>query len=449
MTDSAVATDTPPIGPHPVAKAPGGTAYSYLVVGILMLVYIFNFLDRQIMSILAIPIRTDLNLSDTQLGMLTGLAFAIFYTTLGIPVAWLADRAKRTWIIATACAVWSVFTALCGTAQNFWQLLLFRIGVGAGEAGGSPPSYSLISDYFPPRQRGTALAIYSLGVPLGSALGTALGGFVAAEYGWRTAFMAVGIPGIALALLLLIVVREPKRGGMDRLAEGAQAHPPSPPIWAAIGGFISNRTLVLTALSSGLSAFVGYAMLTWPPQFLTRVQGMTLQEIGLWYAIVTGLASAIGTFGSGWLVDKLGARSPRFYAYVPAIAFAASFPFYFGFLFAPTWQISLLFLAVPSLVNNMYLAPALAVVQNAAPPSQRTVSGALLLFVLNLIGLGGGPVYVGMVSDALAEEYGTASITWGLVALLPFVLIVVGSHILAARSMPGRRTAEEAAALYK
>jgi MFS family permease len=431
----------PPIGPHPAATAPRNTTYSYVVVLVLMLVYIFNFLDRQIMSILAIPIKADLNLSDTQLGMLTGLAFAIFYTTLGIPVAWLADRAKRTWIIAGACAIWSVFTALCGTATNFWQLLLFRIGVGAGEAGGSPPSYSLISDYFTPERRGTALAIYSLGVPVGSALGTALGGFVAAEYGWRVAFFSVGVPGVLLALLLLIVVREPKRGGMDVLAPGAEAHPPSPPLLQAVGSFFSNRTLLLTALSSGLSAFVGYAMLVWPPQYLSRVQGMSLQEIGFYYAVVTGFTSAVGTFGAGWLVDKFGRRNPRAYAYVPAAAFAISLPFYFGFLFAPNWQTSLAFLAVPSLMNNMYLAPALAVVQNAVRPGQRTVSGALLLFVLNLIGLGGGPVYVGMVSDSLAGEYGVRSLQYGLLALVPFVAVTVIAHLIASRSMPGRQAA--------
>jgi MFS family permease len=352
----------------PAAASPG---YRYLVVTILMVVYTFNFLDRQIVSILAEPIRQDLGLSDTQLGMLTGLAFAIFYTGFGIPVAWLADRANRVRIIATACALWSLFTAACGMAGNFTQLLLFRMGVGVGEAGGSPPSYSLISDYFPPQERGKALALYSLGVPFGSMFGSALGGWIAANYGWRAAFYAVGLPGLLLALLLVIVAREPKRGALDALVDGETEHA-AIPFAAALGRFFANRTLVITAFSSGLSAFIGYAILTWAPPFLIRVKGMSLEEIALYYSLVLGITGAIGTFGAGWLVDRLGRMNRRWYAYVPAIAFAVSIPFFIGFLLAPTWQLALLCFAGPALLNNMYLAPALAVVQNAVAPSMRT-----------------------------------------------------------------------------
>ncbi len=429
------AQEVAPQAGHPEGPAIGNRAYRYVVVAILALVYVFNFLDRQILSILAEPIRADLGLSDTQLGMLTGLAFALFYTTLGIPIAWLADRARRTWIIAIACAVWSGFSALCGTAANFWQLLLFRIGVGAGEAGGSPPSYSLIADYFPPEQRGTALAIYSLGVPIGSALGTALGGYVAAIYGWRIAFYAVGLPGVILALLVLVVVREPKRGGMDPMTAGATAHAPSVPLPQAIAAFFRHPTLRAVALSSGLSAFVGYAMLNWAPSFLIRVRAMELTEIAIWYAAVTGITSAIGTFGSGWLVDRLGKMSPRAYAYVPAAAFAISLPFFVGFLLAPSWPVALAFLAVPSLMNNMYLAPAITVIQNAVPPARRAVSSALLLFVLNLIGLGGGPVFVGAISDAFAATHGDRSLLFGLGAVTPIILLTIGAHLYAARTM--------------
>ena len=432
MTDIAQPSGAP-------AAAPRSTPYAYLVVLVLMLVYIFNFLDRQILSILAEPIREDLNLSDTQLGMLTGLAFALFYTTLGIPVAWLADRARRTWIIAAACAIWSAFTALCGTAQNFWQLLFYRIGVGAGEAGGSPPSYSLIADYFPPHRRGTALALYSLGVPLGSAIGTAVGGFVAAEYGWRVAFFAVGVPGMVLALLVLLIVREPRRGAMDPVAHGQTAHAPSVSLPRAVGGFFSNPTLLAVGLSSGLSAFVGYAMLNWGPAFLIRVKGMSLTDIAVWYALVTGITSAIGTFGSGWLVDRLGRLNPRAYAYVPAAAFAISIPFFIGFLLAPSWPVALLFLAIPSLMNNMYLAPAITVVQNAVPAAQRSVSGAVLLFVLNLIGLGGGPVFVGAISDHFKPEHGDQSLLYGLGALTPVIVLTIVAHLIAARTMARRR----------
>jgi sugar phosphate permease len=418
-----------------ITAAPAGKSYRYLVVIVLAVVYTFNFMDRQIMSILQEPIRKELNLSDTQLGMLTGLAFALFYTTFGVLLAWAADRFKRTWIMAASCAVWSLFTAFCGMAMNFTQLALSRVVVGIGEAGGSPPSYSLISDYFPPKERGVGLAIYSLGVPIGSMVGAGVGGAIAAAYGWRTAFIAVGLPGLLLALVMLVLIREPKRGGLDPIAAGAVAHDPAPPMASAIASFFANRTLVLVAISSGLSAFVGYAMLNWNPSFLMRVKGMSLAQVGAYYSLVLGITGMIGTFGSGWLVDKLSLRDRRWYSWVPAIAFALTIPALAGLLWAPTWQIALLFLAVPSLLNNMYLAPALTVVQNAVPPARRTMSGAILLFILNLVGLGGGPLYVGYISDHAKAQYGDNSLMIGFTALFPMILLTIGAHILASMSI--------------
>lgn len=414
---------------------PPSSSYRYLVVWLLAVVYTLNFLDRQIVSILAEPIRKDLDLTDTQLGMLSGIVFALFYTGFGIPIGWLADRARRVWIISGACALWSLFTALCGTATNFVQLALFRMGVGIGEAGGSPPSYSLISDYFRPEERGTALAIYSLGVPAGSMFGSALGGWIAAEWGWRTAFFVMGVPGIILAILLLLVVREPKRGGLDPLAAGKTEHDAAPPIWVAIGGFFGNRTLVFTAVAAGLSAFVGYAALTWNPPFLIRVKGMSLTEVAAYYSLVLGITGMIGTFGAGWLVDKLSARDKRWFAWVPAIAFLITIPFWFGIIYAPTWQIALACIAVPALLNNCYLAPALAVVQNAVPANRRTISGAVLLFVLNLIGLGAGPVYVGRISDMAKAEHGEQSLTIGFLALIPVVVVTILAHLVSSWSI--------------
>jgi MFS family permease len=410
-------------------------SYRYFVVCFLAIVYTFNFMDRQIMSILQEPIRKEMGLSDTQLGMLTGLAFAVFYTTFGIPVAWLSDRFKRVRIMAFACAVWSLFTAGCGLAANFTQLALARVMVGMGEAGGSPPSYSLISDYFPPKERGVGLAIYSLGVPIGSALGVALGGWVAANYSWRTAFVAVGLPGLLLAVVMLVAIREPKRGGLDPVLGGGTRHEPAPPIWSALAAFFANRTMVLTAISSGLSAFVGYAMLSWNPPLLERVKGMSLKEVAAWYSIVLGVTGVIGTFASGWIVDRLSRRDARWYAWLPAIAFALSLPALAGVLWAPTWPIALAFLAVPALLNNMYLAPALAVVQNAAPPSRRTMAGATLLFILNLVGLGGGPVYLGHISDMAKPVHGDHSLLYGYAALAPIILLTIGSHLLASHSI--------------
>ncbi|WP_395670280.1 spinster family MFS transporter [Phenylobacterium sp.] len=415
------------------AGGKSGLAYSYLVAWLLAVVYTLNFLDRQIVAILAEPIRKDLNLTDTQLGLLGGIAFAAFYTTFGLPVAWLADRAKRVWIISGACALWSLFTALCGTATNFVQLALFRMGVGIGEAGGSPPSYSLISDYFPPEKRGTALAIYSLGVPAGSMLGAFAAGRIAEAHGWRTAFFAMGVPGIILGVVLLLVIREPKRGAYD--VPGAANDEPAPPLLQAISGFFRQRTLTLTAISSGLSAFVGYAGLAWNAPYLIRAKGMTLVEVANYYSIVLGITGMVGTIAAGWLVDRLAPRDRRWFAWVPAIAFTITLPFWFGIVWAPTWPIALAFIAIPCLLNNMFLAPALAVVQNAAKPAQRTISGALLLFVMNLIGLGLGPVYVGRISDMAKAEYGAQSLSVGFLALIPMVVLTIACHLATASSI--------------
>jgi MFS family permease len=417
----------------PGAKA--GPRYRYLVVGVLVVVYTLNFLDRQLVSVLAEPIRKDLHLTDTQLGMLGGLYFAAFYTFFGIPVGWLADRTKRIWIMSGACALWSLFTMGCGAATSFVQLAVMRMGVGIGEAGGSPPSYSLISDYFPPKERGTGLAIYSLGVPLGSMLGAALGGGIAAHYGWRTAFFAVGAPGVLMALVMLLVIREPKRGGLDAYADGKDAHEPPPPLLSAVASYFANRTLLLVAISSGLSAFVGYAGLAWNTPYLMRVKGMSLTEVAAYYSVVLGVTGVIGTFAAGWLADRLGQKDRRWYAWLPAIAFTLSIPFWIGIIKAPTWQIALLFIAGPALLNNMYLAPALAVVQNAVPPARRTISGATLLFVLNLVGLGGGPVFVGRISDMAKPHYGNQSLAIGFAALIPMVALTVLAHLAASMSI--------------
>jgi predicted MFS family arabinose efflux permease len=366
---------------------------------------------------------------------LAGLNFAVVYTTLGLPVAWLADRGNRVRIISIACAIWSACTVLTGKATSYMELALLRMGVATGEAGGSPPSYSLIADYFPAEKRGKALAVYSLGVPFGMLLGSAAGAWTAEHYGWRMAFVAVGAPGLVMAVVLWLAIREPKRGQMDALAPGQTKHAETPSILDAIKAYVKDRTLLLTALSSGCSSFVGYAMLAWGPSFLTRVKGMSQMEIAMYYSFVSGIAMGFGTFGAGWLVDRWGRRNKRAYALVPAIAFLTTIPFFIGMIYAPTWPIALAFLAVPSLLNNMYLAPAITVVQNGVSPSQRTMASAILLFVLNLIGLGLGPWYVGALSDHLLPEYGKASLQLAMLGLLPFIVLTVLAHVAAARSI--------------
>ncbi len=419
-----------------------GGFYRYRVAGFLALVYAFNFMDRQIMSILQEPVRQEFGLSDTQLGMLTGLSFALFYTSFGVPVAWLADRYRRVPIMAVACGVWSLFTAACGMAQSFGQLVTARVLVGAGEAGGSPPALSLLSDYFAPRERGLGMAIYSLGVPAGSAAGAALGGWVAAHYGWRMAFVAVGAPGVLLALLMPLIVREPVRGALD---DGPPA-PPAGALWPALRACAADRTLLLTGLAAGLSAFVGYAMLAWNPSLLTRTKGMALADIATWYALLLGVTGLIGTFGAGWLADRLGARDPRWYAWLPALAFALLIPGLVGALLVPGWAGALACLAAPMLFNSVYVAPVLAVVQNAAPAQRRAIATALVVLIIALIGLGGGPLFLGTVSDLAKPALGDRSLLAGYAALLPVVVMTILLYLLLARSIGSAPSRTEAPA---
>jgi MFS family permease len=416
---------------HSTIDAPrAGSAYRYVVAAFLALVYAFNFMDRQIMAILQEPIRAEFVLSDTQLGLLTGFAFALFYSSCAIPVAWLADRRRRVPLMATAVAIWSFFTAACGLAQNFSQLALARLLVGAGEAGGAPPSYSLLSDYFRPGERGTGLAVYSLGVPIGSAAGAAVGAAVAAHYGWRMAFIAVGAPGLLLALALPIVVREPARGRLDSRRSSAPLS-----IMQAARAYFADRVLRLTTCSTAMSAFVGYALLAWNPSFLKRVKGMSLHEVSLYYALVLGITGLVGTFAAGWLVDRFGARDRRWYAWLPALAFLLMIPGIGGAILLPGWRGALSCLALPTLLLNIYLAPALAVVQDQSPPERRAMSGAIMAFIAVLVGSGGGPLFVGTMSDLAKPTYGDGSLLFGYAALIPMIVMTIGLHMLAARSL--------------
>lgn len=409
------------IGGNTASPAPRRSAYRYYVVAVLVLIYAVNFLDRQIMAILVAPIGKDLSLSDTQLGMLSGVAFALFYATLGLPIARLADRYNRVRIIAISCAIWSGFTICCGMAGNFLQLAAARVGVGIGEAGGSPPSYSIIADYFPPQERGYAMSLYSLGIPLGITLGTAFGAVVANAYGWRVAFFAAGAPGLVLAVLLLTTVREPLRGGLDAVNEASK----DSSLLKSLRAFFSDPVLRSTALSAGLSAFCGYGATAWAPAYLIRTMGMTLPEVALWYSLVNGIAMATGIFLSGWVADRWARTNPGAYALMPGLGLLATIPFFIGFLLAPSWPLALALFVVPGLTFSMYLAPALSVIQNAVHPSERSTSGAILLLMINLIGLSGGPFLVGWVSDHLAPSFGTGSLRFGLAALIPAIVLAV------------------------
>lgn len=421
---------------------PRTSAYAWQVLAILWFVYVLNFLDRQLLSILAKPIQDSLGVTDGQLGMISGLYFALFYCLISIPVGYLADRTNRVKVLAIACGVWSAATAGCGAAGNYGQLVAARMMVGVGEAGGVPPSYAIISDYFPPGRRGTALGIFNLGPPIGQALGVAFGAAIAVAFSWRHAFYVLGAVGIIAAIVVYLVVREPVRGGLDPVA----AKPATKAaFWPTCKMFFTNPTLMLAALGSGATQFITYGLGNFTVLFLQREKGMALEDVAIWYALVVGIAMSAGIFVSGRMIDKYVRKSKAAYAILPAISLALAIPFYIGFVWAEQWQIALLFLIGPTFLNYFYLSSAVTLVQQEVKPNERVMSGALLLLIMNMIGLGLGPTYVGMASDYFRPQFPDNSLQISLYTLLPFYLIAIGCFIALARRL-GREGASGAKA---
>lgn len=436
MSEAAV-----PAQPLPAAPAqPDSRAWSVLVI--LCFVYVLNFLDRQLLSILAKPIQDDLGVTDGQLGLISGLYFALFYCLVSIPVAWLADRTNRARVLALACALWSAATIACGLARTYPQLAVARMTVGLGEAGGVPPSYAIISDYFPRGTRGTALGLYNFGPPIGQALGVAFGASIAAAYSWRDAFILLGAVGIGAALIVYLFVREPERGRLDNLSAAEAAEPAR--FWETCRMFFTRPTLLLVALACGATQFITYGSLNFTTLFLMREKGMTLGEIAIWYALLVGICVTAGMYVSGRLTDRLVGRNKRAYAYIPAIGLVLAVPFFVGFVWAPTWGLALAFLALPTGLNYFYLSPAVALIQEEVRPNQRVLAGALLLLVMNLIGLGLGPTYVGAASDWFRASYPDHSLQMAFYTLVPFYALAVLLFLALARAI-GRETAAQQA----
>jgi len=433
-------------GPGATNARPGARAW--VVLGVLTFVYVLNFLDRQLLSILAKPIQDDLGVTDGQLGLIGGLYFAMFYCILAIPVGWLADRTNRVKVLAFSCGLWSAATAACGMASSYPQLALARMAVGVGEAGGVPPSYAIITDYFPPGTRGTALGLFNLGPPIGAAMGVAFGASVAAAYSWRMAFLWVGVVGVLTAVGVWCFIREPRKGGLDPAP--AQPSSPAAATGAAPGfvdtcrNFFANPVLRNMALACGATQFVTYAMLNFTVLLLMREMGMTLEDVAVWYALVFGLGSAAGMFASGRLIDRLARRSRTAYAYLPAAGLVLAIPFFLGFVSAGSWQLALLFLVLPTGLNYFYLSPAVTLVQEEVRPDQRVLSGALLLLVMNLIGLGFGPTYLGMASDFFRATHPDNSLQMAFYTLVPFYLLAIGWFLLLARSIRRQLAQQEA-----
>lgn len=421
------------------ARTPLFTAsYTQYVLGVLVVVYVFNFIDRQILAILAPSIKAELGLSDTQIGALTGVAFGIFYATLGIPIARLADRYSRVNILSICLAIWSLMTALSGLAANFWHLLIARIGVGIGEAGGSPPSHSLIADYFPPERRATALGIYALGIPIGILFGNLAGGWINEFFGWRLAFFVVGIPGLMLALLLKFSVKEPPRGYSEpNRTKQPESKVSFAKVLKTMWGYPTFRHI---SLGCGTQAFVGYGAIAWMPSFLVRTHDMSIGQVGTALGLIIGICGGAGTLLGGYLADRFGANNLKWYMLLPALGFLIAVPFGFGVFIVDSLFLALFLYTVPAFLVNLYTGPTFGMTQSLAPLAMRAAASALLLFILNIIGLVFGPTTIGVLSDLLQGSWGMTEVESLRYALLlcNFVYLISFVHYyLASRSLTG------------
>ncbi len=402
------------------------TGYRNFALAMLLLVYTFNFVDRQILGILASAIKTDLQLSDKQLGLLGGLAFALLYSTLAIPLAWLADRTSRTWVITLSLAVWSLFTGLCGFATGFGQLFAARIGVGVGEAGGIAPSYAVIADMFPPRSRARALAVYSLGIPLGSAAGVMLGGYIAARVDWRTAFFVVGAAGVLLAPLFRLVVREPVR---DAPVAGRA------PVGRVFAILAAKPSFWLLALGAASSLMLGYGLAFWLPSLLKRSFHLDLVQTAQFYGAVLLIGGVPGILLGGAIGDRFGGRDRAIYARAPAIAFLIAVPLFAAGILSTSTAAAFLFFLIPQALVYLWLAPVVTAVQHLVPAHMRATASASFLLINNLIGLGAGSFALGAVSDGLTARFGEEALRYAMLGGLSLYLLAGALMWLASKPL--------------
>lgn len=419
---------------RPGAESAG---YRALVLVMLIVVYAFNFIDRQIIGILAIPIQAELGVSDTLIGFMRGVSFAIFYATLGVPIAWFADRANRVWIITGALTLWSAMTAACGLVTNAWQLFFTRMGVGVGEAGGIAPAYSIISDYYPPTRRARALAIYSFGIPIGGAVGIVFGGVVATLLDWRAAFIIVGLAGVVLAPLFLLTVREPLRGRHDPGAPSARAS-----VSEVAAMLIRKRSFWTLSLGAASSSIMGYGLFAWLPAFFVRSYGEVLPQYlaflpdwmippnagpllyaAYFYGLIVLLGGCVGLFLGGLAADLLGQRHRSAYALVPAVAFLAAVPFYVLGVLSPSLTTVFLTLLIPTALGVAWIGPAVTAFQHIVPVNMRTTATAMFLLVNNLVGIGLGDLIIGAMSDILRASFAQESLRYSILAGTSFYLI--------------------------
>jgi len=409
MTDTAMAGD-PPAAARPLFS----NGYKGLVLGFLLAAYTFNFIDRTIIATIGQAIKVDLKLTDTQLGLLGGLSFAVLYTLLGVPIARFAERWNRVSIIALSLVVWSGFTVACGVAGNFLSLLAMRVGVGIGEAGCSPPSHSLISDYFEPKRRATALSVYAFGIPLGAMIGAVAGGWLAKSFGWRVAFMVVGLPGLFLAVLVRLLIKEPPRGHSDPVQKTSAAAGPQVGFAAVMLHEVKELAVVTANLFSHwpvlnmilgitIASFAGYGVGQFSSPYFIRAFGLDYATVGLVFGLIGGFSSGLGTLAGGIVSDWASKHDARWYALTPAIGLTIALPIYILAYRAPDWRLAAMILLIPGVFHYTYLGPSFAVVQNVVETRRRATAAAVMLLFVNIIALGGGPLFTGWIIDLFAQ----------------------------------------------
>lgn len=405
----------------------------YLVLALLLLVYIFNFADRMLLGVMATPIKDELHLTDGQLGLLGGTAFALLYATLGVPIGWLADRYSRSWIITVSLCIWSGFTALCGFATGFVTLFLTRLGVGIGEAGGVAPSYSMIADYFGPGERARALGVFSFGIPIGGAIGLAFGGIIATAFDWRTAFITMGAAGLLIAPVFRWLVRDPVRGGAEHRPVEHGPADERPKLAAAIRIIARKPAFWLISFGSALGSTASYGISFWIPSFYVRSFDMPLSQVTLLYAAIILSGGITGIWLGAWLGDRIGPRRPGAYIAIPMCALLVSIPFFALAVLATSPMLSMGLLFIPTMLGSMGYGTVLAAVQNVVPATLRSTASALFLFINNLIGLGLGSAVLGFISDKLTQQYGAQSLRYALLSGALFYLAAAIFYLMAAR----------------
>lgn len=411
---------------HRIDARTASPGYRGLVLAMLLLVYTFNFLDRQILGILVQPIKAELGLTDTQLGALGGIAFALLYSTLAIPLALIADRTSRSWVITISLTVWSGFTALCGMATSFWQLFAFRLGVGVGEAGGVAPSYALIADYFPPEKRARALAIYSFGIPIGLAAGVMLGAFIARLVDWRAAFIAVGIAGIVIAPVFRLIVKEPVRAVQAKDAA---------PVSAVFAILRAKPSFWLMAFAASMSSMAGYGLAFWVPSVLMRSYGFDLAVTSYYFGSLLLVGGVFGVFLGGFLADRLGKADRGVYAKIPAIAWLITAPLFIAAFLSPSPAIAWAFFLIPNALNILWLGPLITAVQHLVPAHMRATASASFLFINNLIGLGLGSFAMGGLSDYMTPQFGNEALRYSAIAVVLLYFVATLLAFLAVKPL--------------